>query len=142
MLTQYFTSKFIRTYILTNANQIIYLIGGCWAIASALILNTILTENFASSIVSFCLFFGMTAVVSNLLMIQLAELVEVRFQSTAISILDLLSKFLGSILLFFGDGFVTLPQYSFGWPILIVVLSVLSGWSIIQRKKLCTAQIT
>lgn len=141
MLTQYFTSKLIRKYILKSTEQMIYLTGLCWAIASILLLNTILTENYISSIVSFCLFFGMTAAASNLLMAQLGEIVEVRLQSTAISILDLLGKSLGSSLLFFGDGIVTLSQYSFGWPILIFVFCPLSLWSIVQRKKLCTTQM-
>ena len=83
----------------------------------------------------------MTAAASNLLMAQLGEIVEVRLQSTAISILDLLGKSLGSALLFFGDGIVTLSQYSFGWPILIFVFCPLSLWSIVQRKKLCTTQM-
>lgn len=141
MLTQYFTSKLIRKYVLKSTEQMIYLTGLCWAIASILLLNTILTENFISSIVSFCLFFGMTAAASNLLMAQLGEIVEVRLQSTAISLLDLLGKSLGSSLLFFGDGIVTLSQYSFGWPFLIVAFCPLSLWSIVQRKKLCTTQM-
>lgn len=134
MLTQYFTSKLIRKYILKSKEQMIYLTGLCWAIASILLLNTLLTENFISSIVSFCLFFGITAVASNLLMAQLGEIVELRLQSTAISILDLLGKSLGAFLLFFGDRITTLSQYSFGWPLLIFVLCPLSFWSIVQRK--------
>jgi len=141
MLTQYFTSKLIRNYVLKNVEQMIYLTGLCWAIASILLLSTILAENYILSIVSFCLFFGMTAVASNLLMAQLGEMIEVRLQSTAISILDLLGKSLGVSLLFFGDGIVTLSQYSFGWPILIFVFCPLSVWSIVQRKKLCTTQV-
>lgn len=141
MLTQYFTSQLIRKYVLKSTEQMIYLTGLCWAAASLLLLNTVLTENYVSSIASFCLFFGMTAAASNLLMAQLGEIVEVRLQSTAISILDLLGKSLGSSLLFFGDGIVTLSQYSFGWPILIFVFCPLSLWSIVQRKKLCTTQM-
>ncbi|MFA6916568.1 MAG: MFS transporter [Parachlamydiales bacterium] len=141
MLTQYFTSKLIRKYVLKSIEQMIYLTGLCWGIASILLLNTILTENFISSIVCFCLFFGMAAVASNLLMAQLGEIVEARLQATAISILDLLGKSLGSSLLIFGDGIVTLSQYSFGWPILIYIFCPLSLWSIVQRKKLCTTQM-
>lgn len=141
MLTQYFTSKFIRKYFLKNTEQMIFLIGLCWAMAAMLLLNTILTQNYLFSIISFCLFFGMTTVASNLLMAQLGEVVEVRLQSTVISILDLLGKMLGSSLLFFGDGIVTLSKYNFGWPILIIIFCPLSFWSIIQRKKLCTTQM-
>lgn len=140
MLTQYFTSKVIRKYILKSTNQMIYLTGLCWATASILLLNTILTDSVTSSIISFCLFFGMTAAASNLLMAQLGEIVEVKLQSTAISILDFLGKSLGSSLLFFGDRIVTLSHYSFGWPILIFIFCPLSLWSIVQRKKICTTQ--
>lgn len=141
VLTQYFTSKLFRKYVLKNAQQMIYLTGMCWAIASVALLNTILTESFISSAISFCLFFGMMTVASNLLIAQLGEIVEIKLQSTAISILDLLGKSLGSSLLFFGEGIFTLPKYSFGWPILIFVLCPLSFWSIVQRKKLCTSQM-
>lgn len=141
MLTQYFTSKLIRKYVLKNTEQMIYLTGLCWIIASISLLNTVHTENYISSIASFCLFFGMTAAASNLLMAQLGEIVDARLQSTAISILDLLGKSLGSSLLFFGDGIVTLSQYNFGWPILIFVFCPLSIWSIVQRKKLCTTHM-
>ncbi len=137
MLTQYFTSKFIRKYVLKRTEQMIYLTGICWALAAILLLNTISTSNIFSAITSFCLFFGMTAAASNLLMAQLAEVVEIKLQSTAISILDLLGKSLGSCLLFFGDGIITPLQYSFGWPILIFIFCPLSLWSIVQRKKLC-----
>lgn len=141
MLTQYVSSKFIRTYILKNTGQIIFFTGIFWALSAVFLTNTMLTTNLYVAIVSFCIFFGMITVASNLLTSLLGEIFELDLQSTVISILDLLGKSLGSCFLFLGKGVIPLEKYNFGWPLLILVFCPLSIWAIFQRKKLWIPQI-
>lgn len=141
MFTQYLSSKFVRKYILKKSHQIVLLTGICWALSGLFLANTMLATHLYIAAVSFCIFLGLITVSSNLLTSLIGEIIDSDFQSTAISVLDLMGKILGCSLLFLGKGMLTLEHYNFGWPLLVLFLFFVSIWAIYQRRKIWIAQM-